>query len=247
MKKKNSEQEALSDFQNLDITGRTDISDTDSDYEDKEISEDEPQEQEGLSFAGEPFFQQRDYIPTGAKLTDGKCQYSFRITSGLNRGEEHKVKGALLVDDDLHTAVSHLAAHLAAVMDDFKLAGVEVLDIDREHGHELSCNYYVEGLEVKGEADAETVTILGSRRVTLGRIEVKSFKIPVDPHSSYRWSAQLREAVLSCLMEVALYREGKGTPEHVDQEEEEARQAKKQLKISFAEPVEVDEFEGGKL
>lgn len=250
MAKKKEEQEALSEFQDLARTGRTDVADGPDFEEQGEDDQEEPDEDP--SFAGDPFFQDRDYIPTGAKLKDGKCVYSFRQMSGYNRGEVHpNVKGALLVEDDLHDAVSKLAVHLAFINDDFKLAGVEIDNIDRFNGHDLTVNYAVDGFEVSGEADAETVTIIGSKRVSMGRIDVKSFKIPVDNHSSYKWFPNLREVVLRALQEVALYREGKGTPEHRDEEEEERKASKRQLGL-FGYDVQVsiigrDEFEGGKV
>jgi hypothetical protein len=246
-RRKPTETEPLSNYQDLSKTGRTDILDQEIDNDQEE--DDDQEATEDPCFASEPFFKERDYVPTSAKLKDGKCQYSFRQITGLNRGEEHKVKGALLIEDDLQSAVSKLGVHLAVIMDDFKLAGVDIESIGRLNNHELTLNYAIDGFEINGEADAETVTIIGSKRVSMGRIDVKSFKIPVDKYSSYKWYDELRNVVLVALKEVALYREGKGTPIQV--EEEEDKKELKQTKLSFGsketEQIAEEEFEGGRV
>lgn len=153
-----------------------------------------------------------------AALKEGLCRYAYEITSGVNLGDVHAVKGGGLYKPTLMDAFAKLNVHLACVDDSFKLKGVDVTDIDREHTSELAGFYTVTGFKVKGSDDDETVVLIGSKRVSYGYISIESPRIPLDRSSSYKWYNELKKAVDACRYQVALYKEGNFEPVEVIEE-----------------------------
>jgi hypothetical protein len=196
---------------------------------------------------------ERPYIITVAKIKDDYCHYSFEITKGVEAGAEHAVKIDNEITEDLRRAFEKFHVHLAVIDDVFKHAGVEIDDIDKFHGNQLTMLYHVSGFQIYGSDADESVILLGSKSVSEagGRIDIKTPKIPIDGTSSYTWYNELSDAVSKARLEVSLYKEGK----FVVPEPEEEKPNPKQLTISDSiaqnaqeqEEDEVDVFETAKV
>jgi hypothetical protein len=200
-KTNDQDQIPLSETQNTAITGRKDIADQDS------------EEKEG-----------RPYRIKEAKIKEDLCQYSYEIISGVGIGDTHNVKGSALIETDLRDALAKLNVHLAYIDDAFKQKGIEVKDIDTEHNNDLTFLYYVTGFKIKGNEEAESVILIGTKSVSMGHIEVETPRISLDSFSSYKWHNELRDAVEAVREEVALYKEGKCIPVEVEETKPDPKQ-----------------------
>lgn len=156
---------------------------------------------------------ERDFIITEASIVDGLCNYTYEITKGIGSGNPHSVKGKHIIDDDMRNAFATFNVHLAMLDDAFKYSGIEVEDIDMEHGHELTGYFIATGFKIKGGKDNESIILLGNKYVSAcgGRPEIKTAKIPLDHLSSYKFYNELKLAADITREEVALYEEGKYT------------------------------------
>lgn len=204
-KKKTEDQDQipLSETQNTAITGRTDEPFT-LIGRPKIIA----LSLERITRAVEKAQEENLYSIKEAALKEGLCRYAYEITSGVNLGDVHSVKGGGLYKHTLMDAFAKLNVHLACIDDSFKLKGVEISDIDKEHTSELAGFYTVTGFKIKGSDDDETVVLIGSKRVSYGYISIESPRIPLDRSSSYKWYNELKKAVDECRHQVALYKEG---------------------------------------
>ncbi len=188
-----------------------------------------------------PVKEKRSYRVTQANLVDGMVNYTYEITSGIGTGNIHKVKGKGLYEDDLTEAFNKLAVHLAAIDDVFKYAKVEgSLSFLRKH--ELSREYMVDGIILKGEEDQKMVVLIGTKSIQCSgdRMDLKTPSIPMDKLSSYDYKTDLNNTVETLLEEVELYHEGKCTiPEPEEQEDPN--------QLSLADGMDDDDFEDGKV
>jgi hypothetical protein len=186
----------------------------------------------------------RDYIIMDAVIKDDLCNYSFEITNGNGLGDTHSVKGSGLVKDTLLKAFSKFNVHLAVIDDAFKRSNIEIAAIDKEHGHDLTGFYQVNGFKIKGSKGNENIILIGSKYLSTagGRMEIQTPKIPLDNLSSYQWYNELRDAAKRAREEVALYKEGNYTPvETLEVEEDDPRQ------MSLADAISDDQFDKGKI
>lgn len=150
---------------------------------------------------------------TAAAIKDGFCNYTYLVRQGIGVGNVHNVKGKGLATKDLVDAMSKLNVHMACVDGAFKHAGIEVMDTSAFHGHEITTDYTVSGIKMRGSEDEPAVTLMGRKRAVqvAGEIELKTPKIDMDSLSSYHHAASLSWAVDTVLREVLLYHEGKYT------------------------------------
>lgn len=156
-----------------------------------------------------------------ASIKDDFCIYIFEVTKGVGLGDKHKVDGKGIIDEDMRDAFAKFNVHLACIDDVFKHSDVEILDIDKMHGHELTGLYHVTGFKITGSAENECIILMGNKYVSSagGRIEIKSPKIPLDNLSSYKWYNELKVAADKARWEVEEYKEGKYTTEEDDPED----------------------------
>ncbi len=179
----------------------------------------------------------KDIKILGAKIKDDFCSYDFEYLTGVEKGiPQSAKKGIYIIDNDMKDAFAVFNVHLAVIDDLFKVAGIEVDDIDKFHDHEFT--YLMECTEFKilGDTDNESIILIGTKHVSMnGRIKVETPKIPLDNLSSYMWYNELKTAADAARKEVELYKFGKYTiPEDQQEEEEE----KKQTKILFGTGTE---------
>ena len=184
---------------------------------------------------------------TEATIKDGFCNYSYEITKGVGLGRTHKVDGKVsgnIIDDDMRTAFSKFNVHMAAIGDIFKHSGIEIKDIDKEHGNAITGLFNVTGFKIIGSSDNETIQLFGTYYVSVGsRFDLDSPKIPLDSASSYHWYKQLKPVANKARLEVLLYDNGKYTK--AEPEEEEDSKKVKQGKMSFNKTEsQTDEVEG---
>lgn len=180
---------------------------------------------------------------TDAKLKDDLCHYGFEITEGAGLGDPCNIKGSNLIKDEMREAFAQLRVHLAFIDDVFKYQGVEIEDIDKMHGHELTGLFNVTGFKIKGGDENESIILIGNKYLSSGsRMELESPAIPLDNLSSYKWYNELKSASDAVRLEVALYKEGFYTPVK-EEEDEDSEPSHKQMKIGAAEPEFVDDFE----
>ena len=150
---------------------------------------------------------------TAAALKDGYCNYTYLVQQGIGVGNVHNVKGKGLATKDLFEAMSKINVHMACVDGAFKHAGIEIRDTSSMHGHEITTDYTVTGIKMRGSEDAPAVILHGNKRAigVSGEMELKTPKIELDGLSSYHHAASLSWAVDTVLKEVILYHEGKYT------------------------------------
>lgn len=148
-----------------------------------------------------------------ASIKDDFCNYTYEIKQGVGAGDTHQVKGRGIVDPDMLDSFAKLNVHLAVLDDVYAHSGIEIDDIDKFHGHELSTRYTVTGIKVKGDGENKTVVLVGTKFITCasGRIAIETPKIPVDKFSSYKWYNELDAAIERARTEVELYKGGKYT------------------------------------
>lgn len=191
--------------------------------------------------------QKRPFEIMEADIKDDFCNYKYEVIEDIGLGDTHKVDGNGIIEDDMRKAFAVFNVHLAVIDDVFKHSGIEIQDIDKLHGHDLTFLFNVTGFKIKGGKDNESIILIGNKYVNSagGRLEVKSPRIPLDTMSSYKWYNELKAAAEKAREEVALYKEGKYTPVEVEEPAEDL----KQTKISFDHPAEgfVDDFENAKV
>jgi hypothetical protein len=230
-RKKKEENESLSEFQDVEKTGRNEIV-LNSDQLSRGLKKLLKKDAEG---------NERAYVIKDATIKDDFCNYGYEIKSGIGIGDTHNVKGSGIIDNDLREALGVFNVHLAAIDDAFKFSKYEIEDIDKEHVHELTGLYSVTGFKMSGTEEAESIILIGSKYVSAGgRIKLETPKIPLDSASSYKWYNELKAAADTAREEVALYKEGKCTPP----EEEETDGPLKQTTIKFAPPEGEQSGEG---
>lgn len=155
----------------------------------------------------------RGYEVTAATIKDMLCNYEVTVTGAENHGDKMKVTGSGIVDKDMLDAMARFNVHLACLDDAFKVAGVEIEDIDKMRGHELTGNYTVTGFKIKGGAGNEGLILIGQKYVSQAgdHMELQTPKIPLSQSSSYTWHNELSDVCELIREEVCLYREGKYT------------------------------------
>lgn len=183
---------------------------------------------------------ERNYEITEASLKDDFCHYAFMIKKGVGAGDEHKVKGKGIADDDLIDAIRRFNVHLACIDDVFDHSGTEIESIDKMENHPLTALYMVTGFKIKSQGDSDSVVLIGTKAITNGgRIDIMTPKIPLDGLSSYPWYNELKEVTDNARREVELYKEGKCV--QVEEKEDPA-----QLKITVEAGAD-EEFENARL
>lgn len=168
-----------------------------------------------------------EYVIIGAKLNDGKVDFSFRMQKGIHQGEVTNTKGAGIFFDSLQEAFNMFAVHLAVIDEAYKHKGVEIEDIDMKHTDELETTYAVSSFKIMGEDDAESIVLIGSKYTALGDISIQTPKIPMDGLSSYKWYNELKTVSDQVRAEVASYKEG-----NFEVYEKEDKPTSKQLTIA---------------
>lgn len=156
-----------------------------------------------------------------AQLKDGICNYGFEIIEGVGIGAKHNVKGPGIVKDSLRDAFVAFHVHMAVIDDAFRTKGIEITNIDLEHGNELTGSYHVTGFKISGSADNEKIELTGNKYVSSagGRMELKTPKIPLDNLSSYPWYNELKAVADHARREVEKYNNGNYDPIEVIDEE----------------------------
>lgn len=184
--------------------------------------------------------QPRTYSIIDAAIKDGFCNYTYEVTEGVGISDTHVVKGKGIILDDMPNAFQKLNVHLAALLDGFKRASVEIDNIDNFHNHEHASHYRVQGFKIKGGKDNESISLVGSMYVYTagGWVSVTTPFIALDNLSSYTWYNELKAASDQCREEVALYKEGKCKVVEEDEDEEKGGKRKvRQLTIGSKEAI----------
>lgn len=150
---------------------------------------------------------------TAATINDDFCNYTYKIKVGVGAGNSHNVKGSIIIHDDLKNAMEKLDKHLACVDLVYKLSRTEFDDINQVENMELTAMYAVHGFAISGSEDHLSVVLSGDKRITLGRVKIKTPKVEMSENSSYQWHEDLLECVELVRKEVQLYHEGKCTKE----------------------------------
>lgn len=148
---------------------------------------------------------------TKAAIKDDFCVYGIEVKSGTGAGAHPGIKGIGIVDDDMKIAFAKMNAHLAALDNVFKEAGISD-DIDSLHDHELTGNYSVTGFELKGTEEDPSVILIGSKfsETASGYIDIKIPKQNLK-RGGYKWFNELAAAIDVAVREVELYHTGKYT------------------------------------
>jgi hypothetical protein len=176
-----------------------------------------------------------------AEIKDDFCNYDYEVTEGKATGFTHGVKGKGVIDDDMRTAFSKLAVHLAVIDDMYKHSGKTIEDIDQHHSDELATLYSVTGFKIVGGEDSEAIILIGNKYLSGGsRMKLESPKTSIDASSSYKWWNELKTAADKCREEVSMYHNGKYTIEEVEEEEEVLKQTKMTFTMGDGAP---DDFE----
>lgn len=164
----------------------------------------------------------KEFTIKEASLKDGLCNYLYEISTGVNKGDTHGVKGSGIILDDLKNAFQKFNVHLAVIDDSFKLSGIEIDDIDTQHNSDIAYNYLVTGFKITGHLDNESIVLIGSKFVSTagGRISLVTPKIPMDHASSYKWYNELKAAADQARLEVEEYKAGKFTVTEENKEDE---------------------------
>lgn len=149
---------------------------------------------------------------TGASLHDEKCNYKYRIVSGVGKGSTHTVNGVGIVDPDMIEAFKALNVHLAVMDDAFDAAGIPVEDLSEIDNTPLSENYSVNAFEVKGKDESQAIVLIGDKYLKRSskRMQLKTPNIDLW-NSMYEHNGALEDAIHKCKVEVQLYMEGKYT------------------------------------
>lgn len=176
---------------------------------------------------------QKDIAIKEASIKDDYCTYSYELLQGVCAGDVISGrKGAGIVHNDMTEAFEKLNVHLAVIDDAFSYSKIEIEDIDRFHGHELTGLFRVTGFKIRGNDDKESVILVGTKFIkTGGYISLETPRIKFD--SGYPFKNELREAIYKCVDEVEKYMNGKVAPSF------------EQTELEF-EPQE-NEFEGAAL
>ena len=177
------------------------------------------------------------YVIIGAKLNDGKVDFSYRMQKGIHQGEVTNTKGAGIFFDTLQESFSKFSVHLAVIDEAYKHKGVEIEDIDTMHTDELAMTYTVNQFKIIGEDESESIILIGSKYTPLGDISIQTPKIPLDGLSSYKWYNELKTASDLARYEVSQYKEG-----NFETPEKEEKPDAKQLTISAEGFDNMDDF-----
>ena len=192
----------------------------------------------------------RELIIKDCLIKDGKANYSFEKLVTPGKGDTEAVKGAALVEADMHKAAKRLHVHFAMIDDAFDKAGVAVTSISKVRNHELVQNYSVHGFKIKGKKDDEKVSLIGKKYVSVGGYEaIDTPDVLMAEFSAYKWWNELKSDIDNWRREVELYRNGKCIPV-----EDEVLENPDQTKLQFEEPVDelngkdmVDEFKTARV
>ncbi|HEY8690550.1 MAG TPA: hypothetical protein VIM07_15040 [Chitinophagaceae bacterium] len=146
-----------------------------------------------------------------AAIKDDYCNYSYELMQGVGEGDIIGRKGAAVVHNDMLDAFEKLNVHLAVIDDAFRYSHIEIEDIDMMHSSELAGLFKVTGLKLRGNADNESVILVGTKFIkTGGYISLETPRIKFD--SGYPFKNELHEAVYKCCDEVEQYMNGKIAP-----------------------------------
>lgn len=186
---------------------------------------------------------QREFKIVKASMRDGFCDYTYEVTDGVGKGSKHSVEGtAGFMKHSLKTAFERLNVFLAWADDIFKHSKNEDLSFTDLKSHEFTFLYVINGFQIKGGDENESVVLYGTKYLGWAgdRSKITTPKIVITDTSSYKWFNELKEALIICRDEVAKYEEGNYEPV-----EEEEKPDPKQTKIKFM-PEEVSSEEKGK-
>jgi hypothetical protein len=180
-------------------------------------------------------FPGRSFKIIEASLKDMYCDYTYQIISGVGVNNKHKVPGEHVVLEDMTNAFNNFNVHLAALDGAFKLAGVDIDDINKFESHEITLGFRVSGFKIKGNEENESICLIGSKysAVAQGWFGLVTPFIPINGLSFYKWYNELKAAANTAREEVALYEEGKYL---VDDKEDDV----KQLRIDSPEAAAVN-------
>lgn len=193
---------------------------------------------------------EKNFNIMSGKIKDDLCNYTYEVLEGPGMGDVPKVPGTNLIKDEMKTAMAQFNVHLAVIDEVFKYKGLEIVDIDKMHGHELSLLFHVTGFVMKGNDDYESIILTGNKYLSTGsRMDLETPPIPLDESSSYTWWNELKVAADAARLEIALYKCGYYTPVKADEDEEEIS-SKKQGKLfdkSASEEAGDQDFENAKV
>lgn len=162
----------------------------------------------------------RSYRIVEASLKDDFCNYKFEVLKGVGLGQVHSVTDKKnIIDEDLRKAFQKFRVHLAFIDDVFKIAGINVDDIDKFHKHDHTIDYTVSGFKMKSRKGYETIQLIGEKHVAMGWEPIETPDIILDNLGGYQWYNELLDAANNAREEVALYGEGKCTPVEAPKEE----------------------------
>lgn len=183
----------------------------------------------------------REFKIVAASTKDEYCDYVYEQTGGIGIGRTHKVTGEYIVMVDMINAFNKFNVHLAILDDAFKLSGIEVDDVDKFHGHEITMGYRVNGFKIKGVTDSESISFTGTKYsdTARGYFNITTPFIAIDGLASYKWYNELKSAADLVREEVALYHEGKYRVNEEDEDEEVEGTGKKKRKakqLTIASP-----------
>lgn len=189
----------------------------------------------------------------GATLSDGFCNYTYKVTDGIGLGDVHSVDGKGIVKDELTNAYNRLMVHMAAVDLQFvnetwiipegapdKKRPVNIYSFVTD---ERTNNFRVTSFKLSGSKDDLHVTLTGTKYISIisGRNKIVTDKILLQNLSGYPWHEELKNDLEKLCYEVSEYKMGNYTP--VETKEILQKAEKKKLKIAFPETKEEDKKE----
>ncbi len=149
-----------------------------------------------------------------AEIKDDYCAYHYDVLSGVNSGDNVKVafNKTKIIKPSLTKAFGKLDVHFAAVDGIFKIAGIEVKDINKFHNHDHVGKFSVTGFTVKGEDESQYVILDGTKEVPYGGTHsIKTDKIYIGGMGAYPFSKELAHEIAHAKKEVEKFKEGNYT------------------------------------
>jgi len=143
-----------------------------------------------------------------AMISDGVCNYSYEIISGVGTGDTLNRKGSNAVHPDMEQAFKNLNVFLAIIDDAFHIKGIEIENPEAFNDHEVTELFSVTGFSVSGKNENEGLKLNGTKWVTVGgTMDCDTPKISIS--SGWKFRKELFEVVEVCKNEVEQYMNGK--------------------------------------
>jgi len=204
--------EPLSEFQDLNKTGRTDGVEISRENGTTTISGTAESITDALKKAAERASEKakrKSIVITAAELVDQMfCNYKYEHSVGPNTVNKVTTKSEVPVHSDLVVAFRNLDAHLAVICEEVNPALIgDINDIDHEPTAEAVQKFLVTHFIVDGSDDARSIVLKGTKDLSTGEsIKLETPKIILD--DSYPFATELSSTLQDLLREVEDYMKG---------------------------------------